>query len=81
MTLKEFRELDINEQANVVWAGTFLQKLAKSNYYVHLYDVQGFYVKVYYSYESNEIIRIRAFKNTSLLHPFLKSISIDQLQL
>jgi hypothetical protein len=81
MTLKEFRALDINEQANIVWAGTFLDCLAKANFYVHLYEVQGFYAKVYYTYEANEIIRIRAFKNTSLLHPFLKSISIDQLQL
>jgi hypothetical protein len=81
MTLKEFRTLDINEQANVVWAGTFLGTLANTKYYVHLYSVYGFYVKVYYSNELNEIIRIRAFRNTSLLSPFLDSICINHLQL
>jgi hypothetical protein len=81
MTLKEFRTLDINKQANAVWSGTFLDSVAKAKYHGYLYNVHNFYVKVYYSNELNEIIRIRAFRSTSLINPFLDSICIDHFQL
>jgi hypothetical protein len=80
MTLRQFRAFDINEQANAVWNGTFLGTVAEAKYNIHLYNVAHFYVKVYYSNKLNEIVKIRAFKTTSLLAPYLDNVNVNALK-
>lgn len=79
MTLYQFRALDINEQASAVWGGTFLDSRVEAIYDVHLYNVGDFYVEVYYSNKLNEIVKIRPFRYTSLIQPYLDRININQL--
>ncbi len=81
MTLKEFRALNINEQANAVWNGTFLATVAEPKYNVHLYNVSDFYVKVYYSNKLNEIVKISACRGTSYIQAYLDFINLDSLHL
>lgn len=79
MTLYQFRALDINEQANAVWEGTFLDSRVEAIYNVHLYNVGDFYVEVYYSNKLNEIVKIRAFRSTSFIEVYLNTITLDSL--
>lgn len=66
MTLKEFQALEITEQAIAVWTGTFPDTIVEAKYNVHLYNVSNLYVQIYYSNKVNNIVKIRAFKSTSL---------------
>jgi hypothetical protein len=80
MTLYQFSALAINEQANAVWDGTLLDSRVEAIYHVHLYAVGDFYVEVYYSNKLNEIVKIRPFRYTSLIQPYLDAMGNDHLK-
>lgn len=47
--------------------------------YILLYELGGFYVEVYYSMRDNKIARLKPFKITSDLAPYLDQINIGEL--
>jgi hypothetical protein len=79
MTLYEFRLLDMNEQTNLVWDGVFLDVRIKLPLSILLYDLGGFYVEVHYNSMKNGIVRLRSFKSTSCLQPYLDQLTTEEL--
>jgi hypothetical protein len=79
MTLYEFIALTDGEQANAVWNGTFLDIRTDRNCKVLLYDLGNFYVEVTYSPSIKEITRLRPFKTTALLQPYLDQMESKEL--
>ncbi len=77
MTLYQFNRLDEMEQAEAVWDGAFV---ADREDYVHkilLYQIDSFYVEVFYHKEYNVIRRFRSFSSTEQLKPYLEKIKLN----
>jgi hypothetical protein len=73
----EFNALPIGEQANTTWdQGTFLLSIKKGDCSVNLYWLEKFFVEVYYDKQQQRITRIRSFKTSSQLQPYLRKIDI-----
>jgi hypothetical protein len=71
VNLFHFIGLDINEQAEYVWQGTFLATRENEKHKIHLYSLGDFYAEVFYNYNDNEIVAIKGFRSRSLLIPYL----------
>jgi hypothetical protein len=61
MTLYQFNGLDEMEQAEAVWSGVHLGDRQDDLHNILLYQIEGFYVEVYYNRQHNEIVRFRSF--------------------
>jgi hypothetical protein len=74
MKMYEFKSLDEDNQANAVWAGTFLDVRIEGELYVMLYFVDEIYVEVFYSPLLNAVISFQPFKSTNPLLPYLQNM-------
>jgi hypothetical protein len=79
MTLYEFKTLSDFEQAEAVWNGTFIAHREDGFFRVLLYQIDSFYVEVYYHKTANVILRFRSFTTTRLLEPYLEKINISDI--
>jgi len=76
MTLYQFKMLNETEQAEVVWASTNIGQRPDHEHTILLYQVDSFYVEVYYHRENNAISRMRSFSNPDQLDPYTMHINI-----
>ena len=77
MTLYEFNALSEDGKAAVLWSkGDFVIERKENNFSILLYQVQSFYVEVFYSGNENKISRLRSFSSTEQLEPYLTNIDI-----
>lgn len=76
MTIYEFKALSGFEQAEAVWNGTLLTHREDGFFRILLYQVDAFYVEVYYHKEENVLLRLRSFTTTRLLEPYLEQIDL-----
>lgn len=67
MTLHQFKLLPKNKQVEAVWEGEFFLLRETIKHTILLYKVDGFYVEVYYSNESNEIEKFNPFSSRKRL--------------
>ena len=81
MILNEFNALSEYQQANKVWDGVFLDLRTNASHSILLFDLGGFYVEVYYEHNSNQIVRVKSFKSTKLLTPYLDQMNIKVLDI
>ena len=80
MTLYFFNILDTDQQQQIVLKkGVELGERRTPLYKVVLYQVDGFYVEVYYHFHFNVVHKIRSFTDTKSLAPYLKNISLVDL--
>jgi len=79
MKFYHFIALDNVTKTNAIWNGTLLGDRLDGDRYVLLYELGGFYVEVYYSMSQNTIARLKPFKITSDLDPYLDQISLVEL--
>jgi hypothetical protein len=79
MKFYHFIALDIEAKTTAVWGGTLLSDRLDGDTYILLYELGGFYVEVYYSMSLNRMVRLKPFKITSDLSPYLDQISIGEL--
>ena len=79
MTLYQFKLLDLNTQAEILWEkGVLLADRADDKNKFLLYQLDGFYVEVMYNPESNCIEAFKSFISTNEpLMPYLQVIKID----
>jgi len=76
----KFNSIEEIEQHRQIWENGVLVAERKNNYYtIYLYQIKSFYIEVYHHSHFNVITKVRRFSNTSLLQPYLQSISIDSL--
>jgi hypothetical protein len=67
MTLYNFQFLPLREQAEITYQGAFLMSRIEKKHSIMLYKVNDFYVEVYYSNASNEIIEFYPFTSQKML--------------
>jgi hypothetical protein len=71
VSLFHFLDLDINEQAEYVWQGTYLATRIEKERKVLLYNLGEYYAEVFYDDQTNSITYIKGFRATSHLAPYL----------
>ena len=79
MKFYHFIALDNETKTNAIWGGSMLADRLDGDTYILLYELGGFYVEVYYSMRDNKIARLKPFKITSDLAPYLDQINIGEL--
>ena len=79
MTLCEFNAMDRSGQAEAVWNGVHILARHDEQHSILLYQIDSFYVEVYYHRKHNKIERFRSFSNTDQLQPYLNLIDINEL--
>jgi hypothetical protein len=80
MTLGEYKQLSKREQAIVLCErGVFLDLKHNADCNIILYQIDGFYVEVFYHHEGNVVKRLRSFKSTGKLRPYLEKMDIASL--
>jgi hypothetical protein len=82
MTFEQFRSLPKDMQRNVVkHYGVFLFGRTGVGVNVMLYQVESFYVEIYFDEKMSEATRIRSFEDTRHLEPYLRMVDVSELQL
>jgi len=59
--------------------GVFLMKRRARNTYAYLFQVDNFYVEVFFNENTGNILQIKPFDNTTQLEPYLALIDISEL--
>lgn len=80
MTRFQFAELTINDKIElVIDQGTELLNRVFLFYVIRLYNIDEFYVEVWYKSSSNKIDRIEPVEIDDVFHLYERSIDIDDL--
>lgn len=80
MTLFDFRLLTDNEQINLLYTnGVYVGKRRVKGQVVVLYQLEDFYVEIYYKKYRHHVSCIHIFLTTALLQPYLDQVNIDDL--
>ena len=80
MTSYQFNVLTENEKTAIVWSkGDFVIERKENNFSILLYQVQSFYVEVFYSGNENKISKLRSFSSIEQLESYLGKIDISGL--
>jgi hypothetical protein len=77
MTLNQFHKLDEMEQVEALWEyGVHIADRDEGEHKLILYQVDAFYVEVWYHKEYNVVRKYRAFSSTDILGPYLDKLNI-----
>ena len=80
MNIYKFNRLDaVNKVDALIYYSVLIDKRTDAKYRVLLYQLDAFYVEVYYDIEYNKISKIKSFTSTALLKPYLAKIDISSL--
>lgn len=80
MTKTEFAELTLNDKIElVIDQGSELLNRVFLFYVIRLYNIDEFYVEVWYKTSSNKIDRIEPVEIDDVFHLYERSIDIDDL--
>ena len=80
MTLRYFKNLPRKQKKIIVLrTGSFLCEKDYGLIRTMLYQVDGFYVEIYFSKFSKDVLWYRSFDSTKNLHPYLQQIDISNL--
>ena len=80
MTLYEFKQLCINDQAQATWDdGIQIGFRQQEQEHMILYRLDSFYVEVRYHSVKNEVTAIKSFISDEPLQPYLDTIDISSL--
>ncbi|MFD2145837.1 hypothetical protein [Mucilaginibacter antarcticus] len=76
MTSEEFNYLSYHDKTELVLQGTFLVDRLTDHYYIKLYNIDCFYVEVFFEDSSHLITHFRAFEHTMFIVPYLEEVRI-----
>ena len=79
MTLHQFTTLNEFEQHNAVLDGVHIGDRPRGRYWILLYQLDSFYVEVFYDARKDAIVGFRPFRSVGQLSPYLKQIDISEL--
>lgn len=80
MTINKFRRLNEMQQLSLTeQKGIAIAERKTAYCTVHLFQLNSFYVELYQHTHFNVVTRVNSFTDTTLLEPYLESISIDDL--
>ena len=81
MQLAQFRSLSHEEQVDVLYRnGTYIGKKKVGNEIILLYQLDFYYVKIFYSRYRENVRTICIFTSTRFLDEFLDYIDIEDLK-
>lgn len=68
------------EQKNIAFeSGAYLANRFIEGFRILLFQLEGFYVELFYHPETNEIAWARSFDSTDELEPYLQNINVSDL--
>ncbi|RYU91291.1 hypothetical protein EWM62_04960 [Mucilaginibacter terrigena] len=76
MTSDKFNALGYLEKTEAVLKGTFLADRLNDRHYIRLYNLDSFYVEVFFDDHSHIITHFRAFEHTLFVLPYLDDLQI-----
>ena len=76
MTIYQFIALDEMEQQEAIWEGHLIDDREDTEYKILLYQIDAFYVEVFYHKKYNVIKRYRPFTSVEQLAPYLNKMKI-----
>lgn len=80
MTLHQFNRLSEDKQREtLINDGILLAKRSYVQYNIALFQVEGFYIEVWYTKQGLDIGLVRGFSSTDELDPYLDEININEL--
>lgn len=80
MNVYQYNQLSNGQQLDTIeQSGVLLAERERSYYRIKLYQVDSFYVEVYYHTHFNVVVNINPFTNTGCLEPYLQKIDIEPL--
>ena len=80
MTQEEFDKYSLNKQADIVWKiGVLIANRQEGRFTVMLYQIEGFYVEVFYSKNGKKIPGVRSFEDIKYLEPYLNEMDVNSL--
>lgn len=80
MKMKDFKILQPDEQMDIIEKkGAFLDHRTSGSYSIALFQIDGFYVELFFHVIKLIYKKIRIFENTTLLDPYINSIDITDL--
>ena len=80
MTLHHFNALDQDKQRWwVLERGVYLSNRKTDDFTVFLFQLDGFYIEIFFHNENDEVYLIKSFANTDELEPYLEEINLFQL--
>ena len=80
MTIYNFNRLDaVNKVDALIHHSELIDKRNDEQFRILLYQIDGFYVEVYYDIAYNKIRKIKSFTSIGLLKPYLQKIDISTL--
>lgn len=80
MKLSNFRLLSNNDQISLLHEeGVFVGKRRDKGMSVILYQLEGFYIEIFYKEYRRYIHHLYCFESTNELRPYLKQINVDEL--
>ena len=75
-----FQQLSKREQTTTTWEqGVFVAMRKSENLMVLLYQLDTFYVEMYYNHPLVKIEKVRCFSCTDELEPYLSAIDLSDL--
>jgi hypothetical protein len=80
MNFYEFRMLNKNEQIDLLYKdGIYIGKRKEGRSTVVLYQLDSFYVKIFYKKYRCYIDRLYSFTSTILLNPYLDQVNVGDM--
>ncbi|MBA2329319.1 MAG: hypothetical protein M3413_07070 [Bacteroidota bacterium] len=80
MKMLNFQVMDENKKINILYRqGIYIGKRKFLNFCTVLYQLDSFYVELYYKKYRTYIDKIRVFESTELLEPYLDQIDVEHL--
>ncbi len=77
MTLYQFLALDEMEQQEAIWEGVHIADREDEEHKILLYQIDAFYVEVFYHKEYNVIRKYQPFNSMDKLAPYLDKINVQ----
>lgn len=81
MTLYQFNTLDGMEQAEVLWdIGVHIGERRDEEHKILLYQIDSFYVEVFYHQQYNVIRKIESFSSVEQLALYIEKMTFDVIK-
>lgn len=73
----QFNCMDEVRQIELLWsAGVLVGSRQEGFYKILLYQIDSFYVEVFYQYFQGKMVKVKSFTDTDQLEPYLNAINI-----
>jgi hypothetical protein len=79
MKIQEFKVPGVNINRTFLKNGVHIADRPGLFCRIALFQVDDFYVEIYYTKKTNEVGRVKTFYGTDLLEPYLKYIDISEV--